>query len=211
MTRVPFHETALARYDEAQEASERLLASLDELRRRADNFLTVAASTTTMLATLARTDRYVVPSGDHKSSSEPRPPAPDSPTAGQTRPHGSGAVVPPCPTVRRAKAPYPDAQCEIHPPEAVVARAITSSLRVMAGTPFSFTVTTGGTPVPTITERGERPKHFLFWDNGDGTATLCGTPRKAGVYHVALKAKFGRGAVKYVVIQAFTLTVSPND
>jgi hypothetical protein len=81
----------------------------------------------------------------------------------------------------------------------------------MAGTPFSFTVTTGGTPVPTITERGERPKHFLFWDNGDGTATLCGTPRKAGVYHVALKAKFGRGAVKYVVIQAFTLTVSPND
>jgi hypothetical protein len=65
--------------------------------------------------------------------------------------------------------------------------------------------------VPTITERGERPKHFLFWDNGDGTATFCGRPRKAGVYHVDLRAKFGRGAVKYVVIQAFTLTVSPTD
>jgi hypothetical protein len=45
----------------------------------------------------------------------------------------------------------------------------------VAGTPFSFTVTTTGVPVPTITERGKLPKGLTFKNNGDGTATIAGT------------------------------------
>ncbi len=40
----------------------------------------------------------------------------------------------------------------------------------------SFTVTTSGFPNPTITEIGTLPSGITFVDNGDGTATLSGTP-----------------------------------
>src|SRR5206468_1762258 len=43
--------------------------------------------------------------------------------------------------------------------------------------PASFTVTTNGCPpVETITETGDLPDGVTFTDNGDGTATLSGTP-----------------------------------
>jgi len=54
MAEIPFHEGAEARYGEAHDARERLLASLEELRRRADTFLAVAESTATVFAVLAR-------------------------------------------------------------------------------------------------------------------------------------------------------------
>jgi hypothetical protein len=235
MVRVPLHESALARYDEAQEASERLLTSLEELRRRADNFLAVAASTTTMLATLTRADPYRVPSGDDVNAPATQAPVSDGPPRQQTptRPSGTAerrcpgsALRPPAPypdtarharapypdTTRRRTAPYPDADGAIGTVEWVVPRAITSPnlIEVTTGIPFSFTVTTTGTPVPLLTEKGDRPKHFLFADNADGTATLFGTPRRTGVYHVSLRATFARGALRYVVIQAVTLTVVPH-
>ncbi len=40
----------------------------------------------------------------------------------------------------------------------------------------SFTVTTIGFPTPAITESGTLPPGFTFVDNGNGTATLSGTP-----------------------------------
>ena len=39
-----------------------------------------------------------------------------------------------------------------------------------------FTVTTAGTPTPAITVTGTLPAGVTFVDNGDGTATLAGTP-----------------------------------
>jgi hypothetical protein len=174
MAREPFHESALARYDEAQEASRRLLASLDELRQKADNFLAVAASTTTMLAALA-------------SARPLQPPSPaDADPPGAADPAVDQPLV-----------------------DVTIAPAITSAnnVKVTVGHLFTFTVTTVGTPVPWISEKGERPKHFTFVDNCDGTATLSGTPRRTGVYCTTFRAKFGQGTLKYRVIQSFTLNV----
>ena len=89
------------------------------------------------------------------------------------------------------------------------ARAITSpnSATATTGTPFSFTVTTTGTPVPLITEKGKLPKGIKFTNNGNGTATVSGTPKKAGVNHLTLAATFGAGTTRYIVTQAFTLAI----
>lgn len=52
------------------------------------------------------------------------------------------------------------------------APTITSANRAAssAGTPGTFTVTTGGFPHPTLSEVGALPSGFTFTDNGDGTA-----------------------------------------
>ena len=39
-----------------------------------------------------------------------------------------------------------------------------------------FTITTAGSPTPTLTAASELPASISFHDNGDGTATLAGTP-----------------------------------
>ena len=46
----------------------------------------------------------------------------------------------------------------------------------MVGAPGTFTVTTVGYPAPAITSSGALPAGVTFVDNGDGTATLGGTP-----------------------------------
>ena len=71
--------------------------------------------------------------------------------------------------------------------------------------PFSFTVTTDGYPVPTLSKTGALPAGVSFVDNGDSTATISGTPSgtAAGVYTLTLKAK---NAVA-TVTQSFTLTI----
>jgi hypothetical protein len=73
---------------------------------------------------------------------------------------------------------------------------------------FSFTVTTSGTPVPAITEMQKLPKRLTFVDHGNGTATLSGVLKKAGVFHLIFKATYATGSSSYVVTQLFTLTVS---
>ena len=56
--------------------------------------------------------------------------------------------------------------------------AITSatSTTFTVGTAGSFTVTTTGFPTPTLSETGALPSGVTFTDNGNGTATLSGTP-----------------------------------
>ena len=58
------------------------------------------------------------------------------------------------------------------------APSITSSAAATftEGTAGTFTVATTGSPTATITESGALPSGVTFTDNGDGTATLCGTP-----------------------------------
>ena len=59
--------------------------------------------------------------------------------------------------------------------------AITSAASATAtsGQAFSFTVTTTGTPAPTLSRAGTLPPGITFTDNGNGTATLAGTPTAA--------------------------------
>ena len=61
------------------------------------------------------------------------------------------------------------------------APAITSagSTTFTTGTAGTFTVTTTGSPTSALSETGALPSGVTFVDNGDGTATLAGTPRRA--------------------------------
>src|SRR5208282_1433411 len=74
------------------------------------------------------------------------------------------------------------------------------------GSAGTFTVTTTGTPTPSITGTGALPSGVSFTDNGNGTATLAGTPAvgTGGTYSLNIKAQngLGNGAT-----QTFTLTV----
>jgi large repetitive protein len=76
------------------------------------------------------------------------------------------------------------------------------------GTAGSFTVTTQGDPTPAISETGQTlPSGVTFVDNGDGTATLAGTPAAgtAGTYTITIKAANGNLPD---ATQTFTLTVN---
>ena len=89
------------------------------------------------------------------------------------------------------------------------APAITSP----AGTTFTvgqagtFTVTTTGVPTPGLSEKGALPSGVTFTDNGDGTATLAGTPAagSGGRYPFTITATNG---VSPDATQTFTLTVN---
>ena len=84
------------------------------------------------------------------------------------------------------------------------APAFTSASTATAtlGSAFSFTVTTTGYPAPSLGDSG-LPPGVTFIDNGNGTATLSGTPTTAGVYPVALTAVNGTGTAS----QTLTITV----
>jgi Putative Ig domain/Pentapeptide repeats (8 copies) len=81
-----------------------------------------------------------------------------------------------------------------------------SELFVVGGA-GDFTVRTTGYPNPAITEAGALPSGVSLVDNGDGTATLSGTPASGsgGTYPIAITAHNGVGAD---ATQTFTLTVN---
>jgi YVTN family beta-propeller protein len=85
--------------------------------------------------------------------------------------------------------------------------AITSTPAADAtfGAPVNFTVTTNGYPVPSISETGTMPPGVHFAGNGDGTATISGTPAGTalGPYTVTLTAKNKAGTAT----QSFTMTI----
>jgi outer membrane protein assembly factor BamB len=91
----------------------------------------------------------------------------------------------------------------------VNARAqFTSAPRMVfvTGVPGSITVTTAGAPVPALSESGALPSGMAFADQGNGTATVSGTPDNgtAGTYPIALTATNGAGGP---VTQDFVLSV----
>ncbi|HEX2903967.1 MAG TPA: glycoside hydrolase family 3 C-terminal domain-containing protein [Jatrophihabitans sp.] len=73
--------------------------------------------------------------------------------------------------------------------------AITSpaQAQLVQGSAGSFTITTTGFPAATITESGNLPTGVSLTDNGDGTATLSGTPAAdtAGPYPITVTATNG--------------------
>jgi hypothetical protein len=70
----------------------------------------------------------------------------------------------------------------------------------------TFTVTTTGSPTPSLTEKGKLPAGVTFTDNGNGTATLAGTPsgKTGGSYPLTITASNG---VPPKATQKFTLSV----
>jgi large repetitive protein len=72
------------------------------------------------------------------------------------------------------------------------------------GFPGTFTVETRGFPASSLTETGALPGGVTFHGNGDGTATISGTPDSTGIFNVTLAANnplFGQ------ISQSFTLEV----
>jgi hypothetical protein len=92
---------------------------------------------------------------------------------------------------------------------ATQAPAITSanSTTFTTGTAGSFTVTATGAPTPTISASGTLPSGVSFVNNGNGTATLSGTPAPgtAGSYPLTINASNG---IAPDTTQNFTLTVN---
>src|SRR5205823_6441015 len=77
-----------------------------------------------------------------------------------------------------------------------------------AGQNGSFTVTATGTPTPSLSETGALPAGVTLTDNGNGTATLGGTPALVSTatdYHFTITATSPAGTAN----QSFTLTVNP--
>ena len=74
-----------------------------------------------------------------------------------------------------------------------------------SGNTATFTVTASGTPTPALTVTGALPAGVTFVDNGNGTATLAGTPMagSAGTYDLTIKAANSC----FEATQPFTLTV----
>ena len=90
------------------------------------------------------------------------------------------------------------------------APAFTSANHVdlQAGVPANFIVTTSGVPPPAINYSGTLPTGVTFTDNGDGTATIGGTPvnGSGGTYSLVLTAINAAG----IANQNFTITVCNN-
>jgi len=98
----------------------------------------------------------------------------------------------------------------VQQPPAITSAASTTFNAGLAG---SFTVTTSGYPTPTLTDADftgcttTLPDHVSFTDNGDGTATIGGTPAATtgGTYTICINASNGVGTT---ATQTFTLTVN---
>ena len=81
----------------------------------------------------------------------------------------------------------------------------TSSTTFQQGTAGTFTVSTTGSPTPTLTETGALPAGITFVDNGDGTATLAGTTNDPiGAYPITITAHNG---LAVDATQSFTFNI----
>jgi hypothetical protein len=87
------------------------------------------------------------------------------------------------------------------------AAAITSatSATFTVGESGSFEVTTVGYPVPSISETGTLPPGVTFTDNGNGTATLAGTPGagSGGAYGFGIGAQNSQGTPQAINFTLF--------
>ncbi len=93
-------------------------------------------------------------------------------------------------------------------------RSFTNPARAtaFAGETFLFSVSTTGTPTPSLKKKGKLPAGLHFRNNHNGTATIWGMadPKKAiGTRQITIVATYGKRKAKQVTTQLFTLTVSP--
>jgi len=73
---------------------------------------------------------------------------------------------------------------------------------------FTFTTSAGYPATTVLSEGGTLPTGVSFTDNGDGTATLHGTPVKAGTYTFTITAT---NSALLKMTQSFTLIVDPAN
>ncbi len=79
-----------------------------------------------------------------------------------------------------------------------------SSTTFIKSSASSFTITTSGYPVPTISISGTLPAGVSFKDDGNGTARIYGTTNTTGTYNLTITAQNG---VSPNATQSFTIKV----
>ena len=95
------------------------------------------------------------------------------------------------------------------PPATTPAITSAGAATFTSGTTAGFTVAASGNPAPALGQSGALPSGVSFHDNGNGTATLAGTPAALGTpgssraYPLTLTATNSAGSAS----QQFTLTV----
>ena len=139
--------------------------------------------------------------GDNGGPNDTLAPAIGSPVLGQIPQGATGNGITLCSGADQRGVPRPQSTaCDIG---AVEAECDVADV----GSHISLKLTTFGRPVPAITEKGNLPNGLGFKDNGNGTATISGTPQTPGVSVFTIRVQFGTGSTKRVVKQAFTFTV----
>ncbi|MBE7187650.1 glycoside hydrolase family 3 C-terminal domain-containing protein [Jatrophihabitans endophyticus] len=88
-----------------------------------------------------------------------------------------------------------------------------STAQFTAGSSGSFTVTTSGFPPTTLTESGTLPTGLTFTDNGDGTASIKGTPATGtqGSYPITVTAANGLSPAAMQTITVTVLAQAPTS
>ena len=81
-----------------------------------------------------------------------------------------------------------------------------SSASFVTNSASSFTVVTSGTPAASLSLEGTLPNGLFFHDNGDGTATIFGTPTGITTADVTIEATNSNGSVT----QDLTVVASPT-
>jgi alpha-tubulin suppressor-like RCC1 family protein len=74
------------------------------------------------------------------------------------------------------------------------------------GVADNFTITTTGSPTPSVSESGALPPGVTFSDKGNGTASLSGDATASGTFPITITASNG---LSPNTTQSFTLTVNP--
>lgn len=155
---------------------------------------------------------YLGPLQDNGGPTETNEPALGSPLLNDIPTGSSANGITLCPsTDQRGIARPQGSECDIGAVElSPTSQDITSpdNATATAGEPFSFTITTTGTPTPKLSETGTLPPKLTFANNHDGTATISGTAKKVGSSKVLIEARFGKGSTEYVVLQKFKLTIT---
>ena len=96
-----------------------------------------------------------------------------------------------------------------HPPaESTPAIHAPAAKKTSESTPLRIKIKAKGAPTPALSETGALPAGVRFADNGDGSASIAGTPApgSAGSYTVLITARNGVGAPASATL---TLTVRP--
>jgi hypothetical protein len=103
------------------------------------------------------------------------------------RPSGRGPASPGRHLSGRRRPVY------LHRPRTHPAITSADATAFTLGRAGTFTVTTTGSPTPSISETRALPSGVTFVDNGDRTATLSGTPGKGagGIYSLTITAANG--------------------
>ena len=101
---------------------------------------------------------------------------------------------------------YDDVTINVTPVGTAPAITSAASATFTAGAAGSFKVMTTGSPIAAVTSTGTLPAGVTLVDNGNGTATLAGTPASgaSGTYPLTLTANNG---IVPNALQTFTLTV----